>query len=166
MKNIFLFCLILFVSHLAKAQGSGVFLHSRAEYIAQRLAIKGNVLPPYHSAIRPYLRGDVVSYALQLELDSTAFTPLDLADLRYLYNDNNEWLGKYGNGIPVLHGLSKRHPSEPLVQDSVLLRLAANKKRFSRRPFCLFKKTAKPFCLYSTPANLYEINQEHFHLRQ
>ncbi len=166
MKQLFFFCAFFFVAHLAKAQGSGIFLHSRAEYIAQRLAVKGNSLSPYHSAIRPYLRGDVVSYALQLEFDSTRLTPLDRADLRYLYNDNDEWLGKYGNGIPLLYGVSKKHPAgEPIVQDSVLQAFAAGKKQFSHRPFCLFKKSAKPFCLYSTPANLYEINQEHFHLR-
>ncbi len=166
MKYLLLPILFLFSQNNAVAQGSNVFLQSRAEYIAQRLAIKGKLPPPYHSAIRPYLRGDLVSYALLSEIDSSVMlTPLDRMDIRYLYDDNDEWLGKYGNGIPVLHGLSKKHQGELPPMDSVLLRLSANKKRLSHRPFCLFKKSGKPFCLYSTPANLYEINQGAFHLR-
>ncbi len=178
MKHLFAIFSLLLAPFLLPAQGSGIFLQSRAEYITQRLAIKGNSSIPFHSGIRPYLRGDVVSYALHLELDSSIrFTRLDRADLQYLYDDNNEWLGRYGNGIPVLDGLAKKHRTQEakghfFLQDSLkqveitkIEQLASHKERFSHRPFCLFKKSAKPFCLYRSPANLYEINQRAFHLR-
>ncbi len=172
--SIFLLCL----PFLLPAQGSAVFLQSRSEYIAQRLSIKGLIRPAYHSEIRPYLRGDLISYALQLELDSSMrFTPLDKADLQYLYDDNNEWLGRYGNGIPLLDGLSHGHKAsdkqasfsreDSLLEEHIarLKQRAEHKERFSHRPFCLFKKSAKPFCLYRSPANFYEIDQRAFHLR-
>lgn len=139
----------------AFAQGSLIPRGNPAYQIMDRLEIKSGLQAPYHSAVKYYDRGSVIKYALQLDTLQNRFSALDKADLRFIFRDNNEWLGQ----AAVATSLTGRRVAP--CDDSTLTMPIAS----IRHP--LYEKSKKSLfhVFYPTPANMIEANQPSFFLR-
>ncbi len=77
----------------ASAQVIGIPLsNENAYHILDRWDISGTVAAPYHSALKAISRRDAAQFAMLMDSANTTSTPLDRADIRYMYNDNSEFV--------------------------------------------------------------------------
>jgi hypothetical protein len=81
----------------AFAQGTGLPLGAEAYHILDRLMIKTAADAPMHSSLKHYTRESVVKMAWIADSMRASLSGMDLLDLQYLYDDNNEW----SKGLPV-----------------------------------------------------------------
>lgn len=128
------------------AQGTVLPTGSTEEVLINRLDILyGNPIN-LHSAIKPFTRGSAAALILHLDsllLDTDTKT---YADIQFIADNNNEWLGsKDSSG-----GVSENH---------TLLSTALHYPRYRKS-----KHTLIPG-IYPTPASFLEINTPDFHLR-
>jgi hypothetical protein len=86
------FLFFISINILLQAQGTILPQGNDGYHIIDRLSIKTGVEPDLHTALRPYLRGDVVRYAMQIDTGQVAISSRDRTDLYYIFKDNNEWL--------------------------------------------------------------------------
>ncbi len=156
MRKIVLLCAFLPVFVAATfAQGTGLPLGSEAYHILDRLQIKTGQEAPFHSAMKYYTRGAALRYAMALDSVRPSLSVLDLADLEYLYKDNNEWLGE----APFATTLGGRRESLRAGESLTQVERSLKDTRYVR--------SRKPVLgvFYHTPANLIEVNEKYFHLR-
>lgn len=139
-----LYLLILLPVPLLLAQGSPLPMGSLEETLLSRFEIIAGTPASLHTTIKPYTRGDVVQYAAYL--DTALYNPGKKyrEDLRYLFCNNNEWIGA-GN--------------TPDTKDQPSIESAWNDPRYEKH-----KKPMLGF-IYPTPANFIEVNTPDFHLR-
>ena len=145
-KNL-LICL-LFAPFYVFAQGIGYPLSNEAVYHSlDRFEILHGNPNYFYSAQKTYTRGDVTRYAQYL--DTTAdihLSKLDKNDIRYIYDDNNDWL------VQSVEPTTLVGKKEPLVGE-----LAYPQYRQNRKPLLKY--------FYKTPANLWELDAKNFKLR-
>jgi len=155
MKYRILLLLLFSISLPAIAQHTNLPLGNPAYHILDRLEVKTGVPTPYHSSLKYYTRSAATRYALQLDTAEAGLSRLDQQDLRYLFLDNNEWLGQ----APFATTLTG--PRIPVYPDTGMTQIEASMAD-SR-----FVESKTPFLgiFYRTPANLLEVNQRHFYLR-
>jgi hypothetical protein len=146
----------LAASYCAFGQGVHLPIDNPANHILDRLAIKTGLPAPFHLNIRYFTRGDAALYALQLDTSSrAALSRLDRLDLRYIFRDNNEWLGQ-ATFATTLAGPHERADSLADLSQ-VEVSMADPRYEYSQKP--IFK------VFYRTPANLLEVNEKFFNLR-
>lgn len=136
------------------AQGSNLPMDSEAYHLLDRLEIASGMPAPYHSSLKYYNRGDVIRYALTLDSAQVQWRKGEREQLDFLFNDNNEWLGA-PEFAKELGNFRKNGGEAPLSQ--MEMSLAHPKYQFSRKPILKY--------FYKTPANLFEVNDKHFHFR-
>lgn len=136
------------------AQGSNLPMDSETYHLLDRLEIVSGVPAPYHSSLKYYTRGDVARYALTLDSAQVAWREGEKEQLEYLFKDNNEWLGA-PEFAKELGNFRKNGGEPPLSQ--MEMSLAHPKYQFSQKPILKY--------FYKTPANLFEVNDKHFHFR-
>lgn len=147
-KTIF-FILLGLAAIRSHAQGSMLPLNNPGYHIIDRLEIKTGLKAPFHSSVKGITRGAIIQYALALDTLSS-LSEKDKKDLKYLFIDNNEWLGMTNTPLT----LAEQHSSNySQMQESM------------KHPNFVFSK--KPFAryFYQTPANLFDINDKDFHIR-
>ncbi|MBK6994386.1 MAG: hypothetical protein IPH31_05480 [Lewinellaceae bacterium] len=75
------------------SQTSGIPLQSPSYPMLDRLEILSGIESPIHPELKFFNRRDAAVYALRLDsLGSKQLSWRDQRDIRYLLNDNNEWL--------------------------------------------------------------------------
>lgn len=158
--------LILGISLSLHAQGTILPQGNMGYHLIDRLSIKTGVEPDFHPSIRPYLRGDVVRYAMKIDTGEVAISSKDRIDLYYLFKDNNEWLLCADNPTTIV---GKKEPVfVEAFQDSTG---TTYYKKTTQVKACeldgRYIETRKPLLkyLYRTPANLFEVNHKSFHFR-
>ncbi len=163
----FLTITLLFISiYSILAQGSAIPLGNKTYHIYDRLEITSKIKAPFHSSIKPYLRGDITRYAIELDTMSASLSKQDKNDLRYIFKDNNEWL-EHSQFATTLIGAD-----EPIYQkvyvDSTqtFYRLENTQTKASKKsPYYIQREKPILKYFYQTPANFFEINKDFFHLR-
>ncbi|MFK8102529.1 MAG: hypothetical protein AB8G15_08390 [Saprospiraceae bacterium] len=167
MKKIAFFLLFI-CPVILLGQGTGIPLGSQSYHILDRLEIKSKLYTPFSSSIKYYARGEALRFALMVDTADLDLTRLDYHDLDYLFQDNNQWLRKYESEIPLKVD-SETPRSEKVYTDSTQTfytiqerTLAEEYKNNSR-----FRNSRKPLLkyFYKTPANLFELDGEHFYLK-
>ncbi|MBK8922225.1 MAG: hypothetical protein IPM81_12110 [Saprospirales bacterium] len=126
----FLLALGLLTASGSIAQPATLPLQSPAHHLLDRLDISSGTAAPMHLQVRPVSRQDAVAYALLV--DSVANTAGKYsAGLRYLYDENNEWLSP-GDSLrrrlrrkPVL-GIFFRTPANLFEVNTPAFRLRVN----------------------------------------
>lgn len=149
MKNLFLLILLVMPA-LLWAQGNPSPLGLPSYHILDRLEIKTQQNSFFHSTFKPYIRADIIRFAKLLDANKSTLTPIDKADLRYLFRDNNEWIGERFDEIDF----AERGDGD----NSMMMRSLAD-ERYEESKKKLFNY------FYPTPANLIEVNERDFHLR-
>ena len=149
-------CILIFACSpiVLFAQGSNLPMDSEAYHLLDRLEIASGMPAPYHSSLKYYNRGDVIRYALTLDSAQVQWRKGEREQLDFLFNDNNEWLGA-PEFAKELGNFRKNGGEAPLSQ--MEMSLAHPKYQFSRKPILKY--------FYKTPANLFEVNDKHFHFR-
>lgn len=140
---------LLFCYNFLHAQGSVVPLGSDAYQIIDRLEIKTGIPVPFVTGMKPYLRGDVVRYAMQLDTAAVAISSMDRRDLYWLFKDNNEWLAQGDFAKSLLTDQKTEKSQSQLSFES--------NKYIERKPVFRY--------LFKSPANAFELNSRYFHLR-
>ncbi len=80
-------------TQLILAQSSFMPLNGDAYRIVERFDIKyGKVLPVSHTNVKPYSRVWTAQYAQHLTTQNIKFSKQDRYNIKYLYQDNSEWL--------------------------------------------------------------------------
>lgn len=141
-------CFLMFLPKLLAGQGSNLPVNSFNYHLLDRLEIKTGTLPPFHSSLKFYTRGDAVSYALSLD-SSDYLSYSDRSDLRHFFLDNNEWLGV--SALPKVIGEKS---------DTTSMVVAAKRQshyEMSKKPLLHY--------FYRTPGNWYEVDGDYYHLR-
>ena len=146
---IFLWFLFFFYQNNLFAQGSAIPLGNDAYQIIDRLEIKTGHPVPFVTGMKPYLRGDVVRYALDLDSTRVPLSPKDRLDLYWLFKDNNEWLAQAESPKTVA---GKQVEGKTQVEMSF-----ESDKYIERKPILKY--------FFKSPANGFELNQKYFHLR-
>lgn len=155
---------ILILSVTINAQGSILPSNYDGNRIIERLRIKTGKKAPYHASLKPYQRGDLVNYATMLDTSGVTLSPLDRKDIRYIYDDNHEWL------ITSEEPTTLTGPNQPLYRKVY----ADSAKMFYRlEPVesgdfsgeSRYTRNAKPLLktFYKTPANFFEVHKKGFH---
>ncbi len=149
MKNskILLFFLV-FTYQLSFAQGVGYPLSNEAVYHSMnRFEILYDNPSLFYSSQKTFTRGDVTRYAQTLDtMSNIHLSDLDKKDIRYIYDDNNDWL------LQSEQPTTLTGKKEPLVGT-----LAPPQYRLNKKPLLKY--------FYKTPANLWELDTKNFSLR-
>ncbi len=148
------------------AQGSGIPLGNNSYQIVDRLEIKTGLGAPFFSAVKPFRRGDVACYAIQIDTTFEGLSKKDKQDLRYIFNDNNEWLGQ--SYYPTRLTAKKEPVYQEVFIDStqtLYKKLPTQNVASMESPY--YEKTKKNFLwiFYKTPANFYELNTKAFQFK-
>ncbi len=152
MRLLYVLSLLLVAGHLL-SQGSALPLGSSSYHILDRLEIKTGLTPPYHSALKGYTRGDATQFAILVDTTAENLSKLDRNDLRYIFLDNNEWLGQAVNCTT----LAGRRAASAGGLTQMQASMADPRFEFSKKPILKY--------FYQTPANFFDVNDKHFHIR-
>lgn len=130
-------------------QGTNLPFGNRAYDILDRMEIKTGARLPYHSSLKPYLRGDAVRFGLDLLENDSTLTNRERSELQYVLDGSNEWIGE-----------------KKIIKTTVIGRSAENSLAEKSLGSSFYKKR-KPVLksLYKTPANFFEFNSKDFHFR-
>jgi hypothetical protein len=131
------------------AQGSAIPLGNDAYHIIDRLEIKTGTPVPFITGMKPYLRGDVIRYALMIDSSNYALSQKDRLDLYWLFKDNNEWLAQAESAKTLAQ---RGHSGKTQMEMSF-----ESDKYIERKPILKY--------FYKTPANGFELNKKYVHLR-
>ena len=147
------------------AQGVGSPLGMDTYHIVDRLDIKTDIENPIHTSLKYYLRGDIANYAIGIDTAMTPLTINDRRDLYYLFKDNNEWL----NNSNSTRNNSNNESLEKVYIDSTntFYTYKNNQANLASIGSDYYIETKKPLLkyFYKTPANLLEINKNHFYIK-
>jgi hypothetical protein len=143
-KTIFCFFLASFLTHVSYSQDvSSPLGNEQTQHSIDRLDIKTGIPATFHTVQKPYTRKAVTQHALHLDTAANAnLSALDRADLRYICNDNVEYVNA-PEFATTLTG--PREPQTP------------NLTNIKGQPFYNY--------LYKTPANAYEFDSKYFKLK-
>ena len=166
MRTLLFFSVLLLASLQAKGQGSVLMSEGLNFEILDRLEVKTGITPTYFSNLRPINRGDVVNFALFLDTTLNDISERTRYDLDYIFKDNNEWLLPTEYQTTLAGEQEEISRREYIDSTSTFYSVKENSSYASRkssRYFTRIKPILKYF--YQTPANFFEVNEEHFHLR-
>jgi hypothetical protein len=160
------FLFFISINILLQAQGTILPQGNDGYHIIDRLSIKTGVEPDLHTALRPYLRGDVVRYAMQIDTGQVAISSRDRTDLYYIFKDNNEWLLCADQPTTIV---GKKEPvyAEAFQDSTGTTYYTRNTQMEACEKDNRYTETQKPLLkhLYKTPANLFELNKSSFYFR-
>ncbi|MFT5765868.1 MAG: hypothetical protein ACI8X3_003306, partial [Saprospiraceae bacterium] len=158
--------LFIFSTYTLIAQGSAIPLGTDSYHISDRLEIMSGIEAPYHSSTKPYLRGDLTRYAIQIDSTATTLTALDRKDLYYIFNDNNEWLGQSEFSTALTGAKEPTYTKVYVDSTNTFYHLKSNQPAASKRSNHYVTRD-KPILkhFYKTPANFFELDQDYFHLK-
>ncbi len=165
MESILGFC-SLFLSIYGYSQGVSLPLTNEDSYhIMDRFEILSGISSNFHSSQKPFTRGDISRYALQLDSLQVGFSKRDKEDLQYIFDDNNEWLG----GAEFNTSLTGTKESQKIYLDSAhtfytYQDTGANMEHLARSKFSVNKRPLLKY-LYRTPANFYEFEDNGFSIK-
>ena len=160
MRVLLLFC-ILNISGYLFGQKTGLPLGNEAYHIMDRLEIKTDLVPDFHSSLKYHLREDVVNYALKVDTARTILSIKDRRDLFYIYRDNNEaFTGERSDKSNV-------EPQKIYTDSSNTFYTITDKTVIENEESPYYFSSKKPFLkhFYKTPANFWELDREDFYLR-
>jgi hypothetical protein len=83
--------LIIWIQHGVLAQGTGLPFGGEGYHMLDRLMIKTAAESPMHASLKHYTRASVARMAMVADSLRANLSPIDLLDIQYLYDDNNEW---------------------------------------------------------------------------
>lgn len=90
------FVILCFVGISINAQGTYIPLGSDAYHIMDRLDIRyGRILPVAHTSVKPYNRKAVAEIAETLWFSNLPFNKRQQFEIKYLMDDNSEWLDSF-----------------------------------------------------------------------
>ncbi|MEO1409507.1 MAG: capsule assembly Wzi family protein [Bacteroidota bacterium] len=158
--------MLLLLPQLLDAQGSASPIGGYADHLVDRLSVKSGLATRHFNSLRPYLRGDLATLAIQLDTQDLAWTPRDRFDLQHLLLDNNEWLVQ--GALPTTIAQSGQRVYRRVYVDSsqTFYTLEARPSAASTEsPY--YQRSSKPLLkyFYRSPANFFEIDEKFFHLR-
>lgn len=161
MRVFLLLCLFNLSSYLLLCQKTGLPLGDEAYHIMDRLEIKADLTPDFHSSLKYYLREDIVNYALKIDTAQMSISIKDRRDLFYIFRDNNEaFTGAILN--PQKTEIQKVYTDSSQTFYTIVSE-TANEAGESPYLFMSKKPILKHF--YKTPANLWELDRENFYIR-
>ncbi|MGK0366706.1 MAG: hypothetical protein ACI85O_003781 [Saprospiraceae bacterium] len=166
MRVLFFLCILLLNSAIGKGQGSVLISEGLNFEILDRLEVKMGITPTYFSNLRPINRGDVVNFALRLDTTLTDISERTRYDLDYIFKDNNEWLMPSEFPTTLAGEQEEVMRKEYVDSTNTFYTYEENPTFASQRSERYFERD-RPLLkyFYQTPANFYEISNEHFHLR-
>ena len=166
MRLLILCTFLTFTCVKVVAQGSVLISEGLNFEILDRLEIKTGITPTYFSNLRAINRGDVIDFALNLDTTLIDISEKTRYDLDYIFKDNNEWL------IPTQHqttltGEQVTVSREEFIDSTDTFYTIKENLSYASRNSSRYFKREKPILkyFYQTPANFFEVDDEHFHLR-
>jgi hypothetical protein len=158
--------LFIFTIYILTAQGSAIPLGNDSYHISDRLQIMSDIEAPFHSNIKPYLRGDLTRYAIQIDSIISTLSDLDRNDLQYIFNDNNEWLGQ-PEFSTALTGTKEPAYEKIFVDSTNTFYKIKSTQTAASKGSGFYVTRNKPILkhFYKTPANFFELDKDYFHLK-
>jgi hypothetical protein len=160
MKKIFHLLFVFFMLQNGMAQSSAIPLGNDAYNIIDRLEISTGKSFEMGTSLKPYLRNEVVRYAIDLDTSRLFISAKDRKDLFWLFKDNNEWLTQSETATTLLGKQEKeRYTDENGVQWTTSQMKASyeNNRYTERTPILKY--------FFKTPANFFQMDNKNFHLR-
>lgn len=153
MKTTVLFILALLGMQTTFAQSVQVPLGDDTYHILDRMEIRNGKFADFFTKFRPVHRQDIVAFADSMMQDSSQLSKRDIADLNYIFRDNND-------GLIAVQPLLGRGKS---VKASETNEVYENPQENS--PY--YHRSKKPILkyFYRTPANFLEVNSKYFSCR-
>jgi hypothetical protein len=111
------------------------------------------------TGLKPYLRGEVIKYAIALDTSRLNLSAKDRSDLFWLFKDNNEWLHQPKLPTTLLGEQEKLIFSDDDGEKTGNLMEAsfASSRYIERKPILKF--------FYQTSANFFQLDKKHYHIR-
>lgn len=132
------------------AQGTNLPFGNRTYHLLDRLEITSGKELPYHSSVKPFLRGDAVKFGLDLLETDSSLSNRGQREIQYIFDESNEWVGMNEIETTTISGRSAKSAMLDKSRESIF---------YKKRKKPLFKN------FYKTPANLFEVNTPDFHFR-
>ncbi len=154
---------ILFFLFLQKntfAQGTIIPLGSEAYHIIDRLEIKSGRPYSIGTGLKPFLRGEVIKYAISLDTSRLNLSSRDRQDLFWLFKDNNEWLNQPEKPTTLMGNQEKiAFEDDDSVRKigSQMEASGKNNRYVERKPILKY--------FYKTPANFFQLDKKDVHIR-
>lgn len=148
---------LLFFPCLLAAQDSAVPLQADAYHLVERLDILGIAPNPLHPELKPYSRRDVAQLAMACDSLWQNAGKADRRDLRYLFDDNNEWVK--GNSPATLTQRVPVYTDSSRTFYKLSDPYAPPLSRTTRNEHPLFG------IFYQTPGYLFELDKPWFRLK-
>jgi len=164
MKNYLLALYCLALPIMLMSQSTEVPLGMDTYHILDRLEIKTGIPTPFHSNTKAHLRGDVTQYALSLDTSINILSTQDRDDLYYIFLDNNECLdlGDDANNVQ-----SNDYKKVYVDSTQTFYTIGETKQKNATIKNNRHVESKKPILkhFYKTPANLWELNKDHFYIK-
>lgn len=161
-KNLYILLFLFFILNKnGFSQGTIVPLGNDAYHIIDRLEIKTGRPFTLGTGLKPYLRGDVVRYALDLDTSRVLLSGKDRMDLYWLFKDNNEWLKQ--SELPTTVAGKRETITYKDTSGVTWTTGSQTQASFADNRFIERKPILKYF--YKTPANLFQLDKEFYYLR-
>jgi hypothetical protein len=162
-KNISLYFTVFLCFFLVKnsfSQGTIIPLGNDAYHIIDRLEIKTGVPFSLGTGLKPYLRGDVIRYATDLDTSRLLLSGKDRKDLFWLFKDSNEWLSQSENPTT----LTGKNEKVDYQNDDNITKLGSQVEasRFNRK---FIERTPILKYFYKTPANFFQLDNKDVFIR-
>ncbi len=164
MRLLFVIQLLIFTPLFITAQSVGVPLGTDTYHIVDRLDIKTGLSSEIHTGVKYYGRRDVARLAMKIDTSLIRLSLKDRRDLYYIFRDNNDWIGQNKGAVTV----SSQNTDEQVYIDSTKtfykLKTTENQSSIQSDYYIESKKPILKY-FYRTPANLFELNKQHFYLK-
>jgi len=153
----------MYAMTLLPAQGTLIPLGSKQEFLIDRLSLKYGNPDFFHRTIKPYFRADVIDL-IQYWDSLNVLANADLEDIRYLLNENNEWV--WIKSIVTSQHRGSGSASVPVDSNILFYNFTATSDSipsahsgyyYSRKPILKY--------FYRSPGHLLEVNKNDFYLR-
>lgn len=155
--------LLFLLQYHLPAQGSALPIGIDNYHLIDRLDILYND-QTFHTSIKPYLRGDIIRFSTYIDTSGAELSDLDIADLQYIYDDNNEWL-KQAEFSTTLTGKIEPLNEKKYVDSTKTFYTIRQSVATRHSPY--YRTNEKPVFkyFYKTPANFFELNRPYFQLK-
>jgi hypothetical protein len=165
-KTLISFCITAITLCTLNGQGSAIPLGNPSYHILDRLEILTGEETPFHSSIKPFLRGDIMKYAIHLDTTYDIWSKRDRADFLYLCKDNNEWLLQSIHPT-VLTGKNELVSQRQYIDSTnTFYRLGDSQIRASQTSeYYITRDQPILKYFYKTPGNFFELDREYFHIK-
>ncbi|MEM6725904.1 MAG: hypothetical protein AAF598_17815 [Bacteroidota bacterium] len=161
-------CLLMGITLMVHAQSTNIGIGNETYHLMDRMEIKSGNLTGFYTNSKPYDRRDVTKFAIMVDELELLQGKRNQFDLRYLFQDNNDWIGQnwLDEDTPIENYQTDYYENQYLDSSQTFYKPRFKNLIDSSTNSRYYKSRKSWFNLfYKTPANFWELDTKAFKLR-